>query len=164
MNNVLPTLLVTALMFGLTGCSSPPKPVAVDFKTVPEAVNPHLPRLLFTKGSFTSARAEGPWSLESKGFKGDKGSYDAAFYYALIHADLIELDFQDATKGEHARQWLMRHGATATIQAKAQLSSSLLRPCNNAVSRPGTVTRSAVWRVECDNTSITFYKYGGVKK
>ncbi|RMR11248.1 hypothetical protein ALP90_200174 [Pseudomonas amygdali pv. ulmi] len=153
--------LTTAAAVALSGCSSPPQPAAVDFDQKPEVVNTSLPRLVVTHEVIKSAQANGPWSLTLADFQGDRRSYDTAFYYALAHADLIELDTHNLADAARTRQWLLQHGATAPIQAnqKAKPVQPVSRTWKHETTTSSLTYRATTLCVDCENVSITLHKY-----
>ncbi|WP_234935664.1 cag pathogenicity island Cag12 family protein [Pseudomonas savastanoi] len=150
----------------LGGCSSPPQPVAVDFEQQPEVVNTGLPRLVVTHEVIKSAQANGPWSLTLADFQGDQRSYDTAFYYALAHADLIELDTHNLADAARTQQWLLQHGATAPIRVnqKATPVQPVSRTWKHETTSSSLTYRATTLCVGCENVSITLHKYGEVQK
>ncbi|MDT3268730.1 hypothetical protein QNL75_27115 [Pseudomonas amygdali pv. morsprunorum] len=155
---------VVSLAMG--GCSSPPQPAAVDFDQKPDAVNAALPRLVMTHEVIKSAQANGPWSLTLADFQGDQRSYDTAFYYALAHADLIELDTHNLADAERTRKWLIEHGATAPIQANRKVEPALpvSRTWKHETTSSSLTYRATTLCVDCENVAITLHKYAEVTK
>ncbi len=156
----------TVVVLSLGGCSSPPQPAAVDFDQKPEVVNTSLPRLVVTNEVIKSAQANGPWSLTLADFQGDQRSYDTDFYYALAHADLIELDTLNLGDAERTRQWLLQHGATAPIRAsqKAKPVQPISRTWKHETTGSSFTYRATRLCVDCENVAITLHKYAEVQK
>ena len=156
----------TVAVVALSGCSSPPQPAAVDFDQKPEVVNTSLPRLVVTNEVIKSAQANGPWSLTLADFQGDQRSYNTDFYYALAHADLIEVDTLNLGDAERTRQWLLQHGATAPIQAKrkAKPVQPISRTWKHETTGSSFTYRATTLCVDCENVSITLHKYAEVQK
>lgn len=163
MNYLSPVALVIMLIVILPGCSSPPKPVPVDFNHEPVPVNSDLPNLVFSNKTFKSSRTEAPWSLTVHDFKGDNGAYDIAFYYAVAHAERIELVGSNPRNREMARQWLLRHGATAAIELKPEQAVSLPQICVQDVTSWGCSARAFSRPSEDESISMTLYNYGELK-
>ena len=156
----------TVVVLALEGCSSPPQPAAVDFDQKPEVVNVNLPRLVVTNEVIKSAQVNGPWSLTLADFQGDQRSYDTDFYYALAHADLIEVDTLNLGDAERTRQWLLQHGATAPIRAsqKAKPVQPISRTWKHETTSSSLTYRATTLCVDCENVSITLHKYAEVQK
>lgn len=156
----------TVAVLALGGCSSPPQPAAVDFDQKPEVVNTNLPRLVVTNEVIKSAQANGPWSLTLADFQGDQRSYDTAFYYALAHADLIELDTHNLTDAARTQQWLLQHGATAPIRTnqKAKPVQPVSRTWKHETTSSSLTYRATTLCIDCENVSITLHKYAEVQK
>lgn len=158
--------LTTVTAVALSGCSSPPQPAAVDFDQKPEVVNTNLPRLVVTNEVIKSAQVNGPWSLTLADFQGDQRSYDTAFYYALAHADLIELDTHNLADAARTQQWLLQHGATAPIRAnqKAKPVQPVSRTWKHETTSSSLTYRATTLCIDCENVSITLHKYAEVQK
>ena len=156
----------TVAVVALSGCSSPPQPAAVDFDQKPHVVNTSLPRLAVTNEVIKSAQANGPWSLTLADFQGDQRSYDTAFYYALAHADLIELDTHTLADAARTQQWLLQHGATAPIRAnqKAKPVLPVSRTWKHETTSSSFTYSATTLCVDCENVSITLHKYAEVQK
>lgn len=155
-------VLCLSTIVAVAGCSSPPKPTPMDFDQPPVVVNTSLPRQTVTNEVIKSAQSNGPWSLTQNDFLGDQRSYNTDFYYALAHADLIELDTHNLTNAERTRQWLLQHGATAPIHITP---STPVQPISRTWKPSSSLTyRATALCADCENVSITLHKYGEVKK
>ena len=165
MKKIVVSLSMLAAL-ALAGCSSPPQPAAVDFDQKPDAVNTALPRLAVTNEVIKSKQAHGPWSVSLADFQGDQRSYDTAFYYALAHADLIEVSTANLVNAKRTQQWLLDHGATAPI--RAALSSTPVQPISRTwtheTSSSSFTYRATTLCADCENVSITLHKYAEVDK
>lgn len=104
------------LMLTLSGCSSPPEPVAVKWDATPTTVNSSLPQWQENNSVVRSPNVEGEWSLRLTGFKGDSGTYGPEFYYAVAHSNRIVVVSSSGTAWFKTKAWLQAHGATATIE------------------------------------------------
>ncbi|GLX91889.1 hypothetical protein Pfra02_44570 [Pseudomonas fragi] len=165
MKKILPGISALYAL-ALVGCSSPPEPAAVDFDQTPKVVNNNLPRLVMTNEVIKSQESSGPWSLTLADFQGDQRPYNIDFYYALDHADLIELDTPSLGDAQRTRKWLIEHGATAPIQAsnKAKPVQPISRTWRHETTGSSFTYRATALCAECENVAITLHKYAEVTK
>lgn len=116
MKHVSPTRVAFCLTLALTGCASPPEPVAVQWENTHRTVNSAIPRWQENNRVVPSPRVAGEWTLKAVDFKGDDGQYDADFYYAVAHANRIVVASHQGEAWFSARDWLQAHGATPVIE------------------------------------------------
>lgn len=113
-------IILFCLTVALSGCSSPPEPVAVKWDTYPTAVNSTLPQWQENHVVVTSPGVTGEWSKRLQDFKGDNGRYSPDVYYAVAHSTRIVVTSNSGSAWFYAKTWLQTHGARVPIEFNRQ--------------------------------------------
>ncbi|ASG19360.1 cag pathogenicity island Cag12 family protein [Salmonella enterica] len=100
----------------VTGCSSPPPPVPVEWDKAADPLNTSLPQWSDNNVIVPSSTVNGKWtsSISAQSF------YDTiwtpAVFYAVAHSTRIVVTAQSGTDFFNAKNWLRQNGAKGVIE------------------------------------------------
>ncbi len=109
-------LKVIMLAAIVTGCSSPPPPVPVEWDKAADPLNTSLPQWSDNNVIVPSPTVNGKWtsSISAQSF------YDTiwtpAVFYAVAHSTRIVVTAQSGTDFFNAKNWLRQNGAKGVIE------------------------------------------------
>lgn len=112
----LSIIVLTAI---ISGCSSPPPPVPVDWAKPATSMNESIPQWQDNNVIIPAKTVTGKWSQYIPAFNKDN-IFSTDIYYAVAHSSRIIISAQTGTSFFSAKQWLREHGAKGLIEFRSK--------------------------------------------
>ena len=113
MTNKMTVIILAAIV---TGCSSPPPPVPVEWDKAAEPLNTRLPQWRDNNVTVPSPTVNGKWTLSVSTHSFHDTTWTPAVFYAAAHSTRIVVSAQSGTDFFNARNWLRQNGAKGVIE------------------------------------------------
>ncbi|EPC9116193.1 cag pathogenicity island Cag12 family protein [Escherichia coli] len=108
-------ILVTVLVTLITGCSSPPPPVPVEWNKKPVSLNEKFPEWNPNRLIIKSPVINDKWTLSISSQDFNKEDWMPSVFYAIAHSTQITVATKSGADYFSAKNWLYHHGANGVI-------------------------------------------------
>ncbi|HIB1616934.1 TPA: cag pathogenicity island Cag12 family protein [Salmonella enterica subsp. enterica serovar Muenchen] len=119
----------------VTGCSSPPPPVPVEWNKAPEPLNTTLPQWRDNNVIVPSPGVNGKWTSLVSAQNFYDTLWSPAVYYAVAHSTRIVVAAQSGADFFNAKNWLRHNGAKGVIEYQPVFNCLLCRETTIYFSR-----------------------------
>ncbi|ENP7393691.1 Cag pathogenicity island protein Cag12 [Salmonella enterica] len=119
----------------VTGCSSPPPPVPVEWDKAAEPLNTSLPQWSDNNVIVPSPGVNGKWTSSVSAQNFYDTLWSPAVYYAIVHSTRIVVAAQSGTDFFNAKNWLRHNGAKGVIEYQPVFNCLLCRETTIYFSR-----------------------------
>lgn len=113
MTNKMTVIILAAIV---TGCSSPPPPVPVEWDKAAAPLNTRLPQWRDKNVIVPSPTVNGKWTSSVSAQSFHDTTWTPAVFYAVAHSTRIVVSAQPRTDFFNARNWLRQNGAKGVIE------------------------------------------------
>ncbi|EKT0033581.1 Cag pathogenicity island protein Cag12 [Salmonella enterica] len=100
----------------ITGCSSPPPPVPVEWDEPARPLNSRIPQWNDNNVIVPSPVISGQWSSSISAYNFEDSIWTPAVFYAIAHSSRIVVTSQTGGSFFDAKNWLRRNGARGIIE------------------------------------------------
>lgn len=113
MTKKLKIIMLTAIV---TGCSSPPPPVPVEWDKAANPLNTSLPQWSDNSVIIHSPTVNDKWALSISAQSFQDTTWTPAVFYAVAHSTRIVVTTQSTTDFFDTKNWLLQNGAKGVIE------------------------------------------------
>ncbi|EDX0372073.1 Cag pathogenicity island protein Cag12 [Salmonella enterica] len=100
----------------VTGCSSPPSPVPVDWDKIAEPLNTRLPQWSDNNVIAPSPTVNGKWTSSISAQSFHDTIWSPSVFYTVAHSTRIVVTAQSGADFFNAKNWLCQNGAKGVIE------------------------------------------------